>query len=103
MKSFIIGLSIVLLCATNAKADFEIEIVPPAEAVKAVGKFVSDTGRKACEGLTTTVFGIGEFITAPLRADTYKPRKKTYRFIKPKISIEYQRGELFRIRPYEKR
>lgn len=96
MKKFIIGLGIVLFFTTNTRADFEVEIVPPVEIIKTVGKFVSNTGKKACEGLTTTVFGIGEIITAPFRVDVYRPKKKTYHFIKPKLIIEYQRGEFYK-------
>ena len=90
MKSFLVVIAILLSSvATEAKADTNIRIAPASEVIKSVG----DTGKKACEGLTTTIFGIGEFVSAPFRADTYRPKKKTYYFKSPRI--EYQRGFLY--------
>jgi len=94
MKRAFLSLVIIVGLSSTANADFTVKIVPPVEAVKSAGNFVLDTGKKVCEGLTTTVFGIGETITAPFRADTYRPKKKTYHFRTPKLIIEYQRGKL---------
>lgn len=96
MKRFILCLFV--LCLVNSvsevKADYTFRVAPPLEVVKSTGSFVVDTGKKVCEGITTTVFGIGEIVTAPLRADFYKPRKKVYRFYRPSLIIEYQKGKL---------
>tara|TARA_R110002110_G_scaffold100573_1_gene256231 strand:+ start:674 stop:967 length:294 start_codon:yes stop_codon:yes gene_type:complete len=94
MKNMFLSLVIVMGLSSTANADFTVKIVPPMEAVKSAGNFVLDTGKKVCEGVTTTIFGIGETVTAPFRADTYRPKKKTYYFKTPKLIIEYQRGRL---------
>jgi len=94
MKKILLSLVIIMGLSSTANADFTVKIVPPVEVVKSAGNFVVDTGKKVCEGLTTTVFGIGETITAPFRADTHRPKKKTYYFKTPKLIIEYQRGRL---------
>ena len=94
MKSFLIVIAILLSSiVTESKADTTIRIAPASEVIKSVRVYVVDTGKKACEGLTTTIFGIGEFVSAPFRADTYRPKKKTYYFKSPRI--EYQRGFLY--------
>jgi hypothetical protein len=38
--------------------------------------------------------GLGEIITSPFRADVYKPKKKTYWFIKPELN--YREGRFYR-------
>ena len=81
----------------TAKADLTFKLASPVDTVKSVGGFVADTGEKLCEGVTTTVFGIGEIITAPFRAKFKKPKTKTYYFDAPKLEIE--RGELYEIKP----
>ena len=85
MKKMFLSLVIIMGLSSTANADFTIKIVPPMEVVKSAGNFVLDTGQKVCEGVTTTIFGIGETVTAPFRADTHKPKKKTYYFRTPKL------------------
>ena len=94
MKKLFLSLVVIMGFNSTANADFTVRIAPPLEVVKSAGSFVVDTGKKVCEGVTTTVFGIGETITAPFRADVYRPKKKTYNFITPKLFIEYQKGRL---------
>ena len=96
MKRVFFSVLVVLGLSSNVNPDFTFRAAPPLESVKSVGSFVVDTGRKVCEGVTTTVFGIGEIVTAPFRADVYKPKKKTYHFRTPKLFIEYQKGSLER-------
>ena len=94
MKKLFLSLVVIMGFNSTANADFTVRITPPLEVVKSAGSFVLDTGKNVCEGITTTVFGIGETITAPFRADMYRPKKKTYHFRTPKLIIEYQKGKL---------
>ena len=64
--------------------------------MRSAGTFVLDTGKKVCEGITITAFGLGEIITAPFRADTYTPRKRTYYFKKPRFEFIYDSGRFYR-------
>jgi len=95
MKKFLLILPILFATTTEAKADIEVKLIPPKEVIKSIGVFTLDTGKKICEGATTTVFGIGEIITAPLRADTYKPKKRRYYFQRPRLEIDYDAGKFF--------
>lgn len=96
MKKILLVLTILFsLSAVEVKADVEIRLIPPKEIVKSVGVFVLDTGKKIREGTTTTIFGLGEIITAPFRADTYKPKKKLYYFQRPRLQIDYEAGKFF--------
>ena len=95
MKKVIISFVLFLSVGSTAMADIKFKVVTPIEAVKSVGSFVEDTGKKVCEGVTTTVFGLGDIITAPFRADVYRPKKKVYYYRRPLIRIEYQRGMLY--------
>ena len=51
---------------------------------------------KVIEGIETTAFGLGEIVTAPFRADFYKPKKKTYYFKKPRLEFHYNSGRFYR-------
>ena len=95
MKKFLLILPILFAVTAEAKADVEIRLVPPKEIVKSTSIFVLDTGKKICEGATTTIFGLGEIITAPFRADTYKPKKRLYYFQRPRLEIDYDAGRFF--------
>lgn len=96
MKKILLVLTILFsLAVAEVKADVKVRLIPPNEIVKSVGVFVLDTGKKICEGTTTTIFGIGEIITAPFRADTYKPKKKPYYFQRPRLQIDYDAGKFF--------
>ena len=67
MKKFVIMFAALLFMQPSyAKADVTLKLVSPVDAVKSAGGFVLDTGKKVCEGITTTAFGIGEVITAHL-------------------------------------
>lgn len=96
MKKFLPLLVLLLAYPVQAKADVELRLIPPTEIVKSAGTFVIDTGRKVCEGITITAFGLGEIITAPFRADTYRARKKTYYFKKPRFEFTYESGKFYR-------
>ena len=95
MKKFLLILPILFATTTKAKADVEVRLVPPKEIVKSISVFTLDTGKKICEGATTTIFGIGEIITAPFRADTHKPKKRLYYFQRPRLEIDYDAGKFF--------
>ena len=98
MKKFIMMLAVALCASTGtARADLTFKVVSPIDAAKSIGDFVDDTGEKLCEGLTTTVLGVGEIITSPFRARFNKPKARTYYFDAPKLEI--QRGKLYRVRP----
>jgi hypothetical protein len=95
MKKFLPLLVLLLAYPIQAKADVEVRLIPPREIVKSVSVFTLDTGKKICEGATTTIFGIGEIITAPFRADTHKPKKRLYYFQRPRLEIDYDTGKFF--------
>jgi len=95
MKKFLLMLSILFPPALEAKAEVEVRLIPVQEVVKSAGIFVLDTGKKVCEGATTTIFGIGEILTAPFRAETYKPKKRSYYFQRPRLEIDYDAGKFF--------
>tara|TARA_R110000824_G_scaffold387173_2_gene582365 strand:- start:234 stop:581 length:348 start_codon:yes stop_codon:yes gene_type:complete len=95
MRKFLLILPILFATTTEVNADTEVRLVPAEEIVKSIGVFTLDTGKKICEGATTTIFGIGEIITAPFRADTYKPKKRLYYFQRPRLEIDYDAGKFF--------
>jgi hypothetical protein len=95
MKKILLIIPILFILTAEAKADVEVRLVPPKEIIKSASVFVLDTGKKICEGATTTVFGLGEIITAPFRADTYKPKKRPYYFQRPRLEIDYDAGKFF--------
>jgi len=95
MKKMIVSFIVVMAISSTAMADVRIEVVTPIEAAKSVESFVKDTGKKVCEGVTATVFGLGDIITAPFRADVYRPKKKVYYYRRPLIRFDYQRGKLY--------
>ena len=74
----------------------KVRLIPVQEIVKSAGVFVLDTGKKVCEGATTTIFGIGEILTAPFRAKTYTPKKRLYYFQRPRLEVDYDAGRLYR-------
>ena len=86
--------SIIMFFSINWTFGVQFRMVPLGEYVKSAGSFVLETGKKACEGIQTTAFGLGEIITSPFRADVYKPKKKTYWFIKPELN--YREGRFYR-------
>ena len=91
---FILILGAVPISEVNAAEQFSL--VPLGEYVKSAGSFIIDTGAKVIDGVETTAFGLGEIVTAPFRADFYKPKKKTYYFKKPRLEFRYESGKLFR-------
>ena len=91
---FILILGAVPLSEVNAAEQFRF--VPLGEYVKSAGSFIIDTGAKVIDGVETTAFGLCEIVTAPFRADFYKPKKKTYYFKKPRLEFRYESGKLFR-------
>lgn len=93
MKKFLLVLPF-LLPVSVANADVQFRMVPLGEYIKSAGSFALETGKKACEGIQTTAFGLGEIITSPFRADVYKPKKKTYWFVKPELN--YREGRFYR-------
>ena len=96
MKKFLPILIMLSVPVSNADAAEHFRIVPLDEYVKSAGSFVIETGGKVIEGIETTAFGLGEIITAPLRADFYKPKKKTYYFRKPRLEFHYNSGRFYR-------
>jgi len=96
MKKFLPLVILLFTLPSEARADVEIKLIPPTELAKSAGTFVLDTGKKLCEGVTTTAFGLGEIITSPFRADTYRPKKKVYYFKKPRLEFIYDSGKLYR-------
>ena len=96
MKKFLLILPILFASTTVAKAEVEFRIIPVQEIAKSAGVFVLDTGKKVCEGATTTIFGLGEMLTAPFRAKTYKPKKRLYYFERPRLEVDYDAGRLYR-------
>ena len=95
MKKFLLVLPF-LLPVSVANADVQFRMIPVEEYAKSAGSFVLDTGTKVIEGIQTTVFGLGEIVTAPFRTDFYKPKKKTYYFRKPRLEFQYNSGRFYR-------
>lgn len=96
MKRFLLILVLCFVPLSNVDAAEQFRIVPLDEYVKSAGSFVIDTGVKVIDGIETTAFGLGEIVTAPFRADFYKPRKKTYYFKKPRLEFRYNSGRFYR-------
>tara|TARA_B100001094_G_C18085379_1_gene747460 strand:- start:787 stop:1080 length:294 start_codon:yes stop_codon:yes gene_type:complete len=96
MKRFLLILVLCFVPLSNVDAAEQFRIVPLDEYVKSAGSFVIDTGAKVIDGIETTAFGLGEIVTAPFRADFYKPRKKTYYFKKPRLEFRYNSGRFYR-------
>tara|TARA_R100000005_G_C4927189_1_gene157766 strand:- start:4 stop:297 length:294 start_codon:yes stop_codon:yes gene_type:complete len=96
MKKVLPILVLLFIPASNANAAEQFRFVPLDEYVKSAGSFVIGTGAKVIEGIETTAFGLGEIVTAPLRADFYKPKKKTYYFRKPRLEFHYNSGRFYR-------
>jgi hypothetical protein len=100
MKKFLLMLPILFVVSTEANAQVvEFRIVPVQEVTKSVGVFVLDTGEKVLEGAATTVYGLGEILTAPFRARTYKPKSRLYYYKRPQIGIYYDSCRLYRANP----
>ncbi len=96
MKRFLLILVLCFVPLSNVDAAEQFRIVPLDEYVKSAGSFVIGTGAKVIDGIETTAFGLGEIVTAPFRADFYKPRKKTYYFKKPRLEFRYNSGRFYR-------
>jgi hypothetical protein len=97
MKKFVIMFAALLFMHPSyAKADVTLKLVSPVDAVKSAGGFVLDTGKKVCEGITTTAFGIGEVITAPFRAEYKKPKVKTYKYQRPRLEWHYTPSRFYK-------
>jgi hypothetical protein len=96
MKRFLLILVLCFVPLSNVDAAEQFRIVPLDEYVKSAGSFVIGTGVKVIDGIETTAFGLGEIVTAPFRADFYKPRKKTYYFKKPRLEFRYNSGRFYR-------
>ena len=96
MKKFLPILVLFFIPVSNVDAAEQFRIIPLDEYIKSTGSFVIDTGAKVIEGIETTAFGLGEIVTAPLGADFYKPRKKTYYFKKPRLEFQYNSGRFYR-------
>ena len=93
MKKFLLMLPILFVVSTEANAQVvEFRIVPVQEVTKSVGE-------KVLEGAATTVYGLGEILTAPFRARTYKPKSRLYYYKRPQIGIYYDSGRLYRANP----
>jgi hypothetical protein len=62
------------------------------EYAKSAGSFVLDTGElKVIEGIETTVFGLGEIVTAPFRDRLLQTkRRKHTHFRKPRLRVSIQ-------------
>ena len=95
MKKFLPILVLLFIPVSNVDAADQFRLVTLDEYVKSAGSFVIDTGAKVIEGIETTAFGLGEIVTAPFRADFYKPRKKTYYFKKPRLEFKYNSGRFY--------
>ena len=96
MKKSLFVCILLLAPMNSANADVQFRMIPVEEYAKSAGSFVLDAGTKEIEGIETTVFGLGEIVTAPFRADFYKPRKKTYYFKKPRLEFQYNSGRFYR-------
>ena len=96
MKKFLPILVLLFIPVSNVNAAEQFRLVPLDEYVKSAGSVVIDTGAKVIEGIETTAFGLGEIVTAPFRADFYKPKKKTYYFKKPRLEFQYNSGRFYR-------
>ena len=80
----------------EANAEVEFRIIPVQEVTKGIGVFVLDTGKKVFEGAAKTACGLGEILTAPFRARTYKPKPRLYYYQRPQMGIYYDSGRLYR-------
>tara|TARA_R100001377_G_scaffold85157_2_gene70579 strand:- start:1916 stop:2230 length:315 start_codon:yes stop_codon:yes gene_type:complete len=96
MKKFLLMLPILFALSTEANAEVEFRIIPVQEVTKGIGVFVLDTGKKVFEGAATTACGLGEILTAPFRARTYKPKSRLYYYQRPQMGIYYDSGRLYR-------
>ena len=61
--------------------------VTPCDILVGASVFIKDTGENAVGGVRKTVKGLGELITAPLKARISIPNKRTFRFQAPRIKI----------------
>tara|TARA_R110000744_G_scaffold45707_2_gene101477 strand:- start:596 stop:985 length:390 start_codon:yes stop_codon:yes gene_type:complete len=96
MKKFsVIAVALLFMLPVNAKAEITFRLISPVEVVKSAGDFVLDTGKKVCEGIVTTGFGIGEVVTAPFRANYKKPKVRTYKYRPPRLDWHYNPSRLY--------
>ena len=75
----------------------EFRFVTPGDVLLGTGVFLHDTGKNVIGGVGTTVKGLGEIITAPLRARIYVPRPRLLYFEFP--AIRYNPGRFYRLVP----
>ena len=75
----------------------EFKCVTPGDVLLGTGLFLHDTGKNVLGGVHTTVKGVGEVITAPLRAKVYTPRPRLFYFEFP--TLRYKPGKLYRLNP----
>ena len=83
--------------AGERRRGVEFRCVTPCEVLRGTGYFIQDTSRNAIGGVCTTVKGLGELITAPLRAKILIPRVRTFHYTPPRFF--YKPGRLREIKP----
>lgn len=65
----------------------ELKFITPCDLLLGTGVFIQDTGKNVVGGVRTTVKGLGELITAPLRAKILVPKRRTFRFTPPEFRL----------------
>ena len=75
----------------------EFQCVTPCDVLRGTGYFIQDTGKNVVGGVCTTVKGLGELITAPLRAKILIPRVRTFHYTPPRFF--YKPSRLREIKP----
>ena len=83
--------------AGERRRGVEFRCVTPGDVLLGTGVFLHDTGKKVIGGVGTTVRGLGEVITAPLRARFCVPRPRLFYFEFPKL--RYKPGRFHRLVP----
>jgi hypothetical protein len=71
--------------------------VTPGDVLLGAGVFLHDTGENVIGGVSTTVRGLGEVITAPLRARICIPQPRLFYFEFP--TLRYKPGRFYRLVP----
>lgn len=69
----------------------EFKCVTPCDVLRGTGYFIQDTGRNVVGGVFTTAMGLGELITAPLRAKILMPNVRTFHYTPPRFFYEPSR------------
>jgi len=83
--------------ADGQRKGVEIKLITPCDLLLGTGFFIQDTGKNVVGGVRTTVKGLGELITAPLRAKILVPKVRTFWYLPP--TFHYEHGKWQELKP----